>query len=167
MLNYKPSSLFRTAALALLLGSAPMAMADGTQKYVVVVERNGSTYEVAMPEMDRITFAGDGLTISDKEQNRRWFDYSQVERILLGAASNTVTEIASEGRLAVWPSPAVDTVNVAGLPEGAEVKVFTPSGALVASAPAADGTACIDISGAPAGTLIVTADGRSVKIIKN
>ena len=164
MQKRKLFNLLRSALAVVLIGTAAAAAAADT-KMVVVVERDGSTYDVAMPEMDKIEFAGDGFMIIHDGVSK-WFDYSQVDRILLGAPATSVESIASEGRLVVWPSPAVDTVNIAGLPDGAETRAYTTGGVLVASAVSADGIARLDVTNAPAGTLIVAADGRTVKIIK-
>lgn len=167
MQKRKLSSIIRGSILALMLvPAATVFAAEATQSCVVVVERDGSNYEVAIPALGKIEFAGDGFTISH-EGTVKWFEYKDVDRILIGAEPNAISAIAAEGRLAVWPSPANGFVNVAGAPDGTEIKVFSTTGALVASAVSEDGQATVDLTQAPSGTLIVSVDSRSVKIIKN
>lgn len=158
-------NFLRGSLAVLLLGSTASAVAADTTN-VVVVQQDGSTYEVPMPTMDKIEFAGDGFMISH-EGISKWFDYSQVDRILFGAEANAVSEAVAKGDIAVWPSPATDIVNITGLTEGTTVDIYTNSGVRIASATASEGTLRLDISASPVGTLILKAGDISVKILKN
>ena len=82
--------------------------------------------------------------------------------------SGVANDVVSAPRIAAYPNPTTDVVTVTGIMPGATVKLYTTSGALVASYPAPDETLSVNISHLPRGLYILTAgDGETLKIVKN
>lgn len=154
--------------LPLLAAIAVSAPALAAEPGIVVIDTDGSQQEIPLSTLDRISFGASQLTVQTKDgQDPLQYSYSSIDRIMIGKAVSSLAPLTAEGRMAVWPTVASSTVNVAGVPEGATVSVYSADGSLVTSATAGEGTATLDISSARPGLCIVTIGSQSVKIIKN
>lgn len=156
--------ILRKCAIALLMSIGVSAFAS-TGSDVVVVTPAGDQYSVAMADVEAIQFESDGFTLK-ADGTDRYFRYDEVDRILVGAESSGINAIATAGRLAIWPSPVETILNVAGVEEGTDVKVYSLSGTLIATGRSNGGIVSLDMTEAPAGTCIVTVGERSAKIIR-
>ncbi len=154
----------RKPLLAALIMAPAAAMAEGDA--VIVLAKDGTSFEVGIPQVERIEFGSSQLSVKTRSAETTSFDYSDIDRMLIGAKRQGIAKLATDGNIAVWPTMTESAVNVAGAAKGAQVRIYTASGALVASATCADGTATLDISAAPAGVCIVAIGNKSVKIIK-
>ena len=161
-------SKFKKYFLPLLAAIAVAAPALAAEPGIVVIDTDGSQQEIPLSALDRISFGASQLTVQTKDdQNPLQYSYSSIDRILFNKAVSSAASLATEGRMAVWPTITSSTVNVSGVAEGTSVSIYSADGALVTSATADEGTTVLDISSARPGVCIVTIGSQSVKIIKN
>lgn len=154
--------LLSAMAVAAMAGRAVAA-----EPAIVVIDTDGSRQEIALGNLDRVTFGASQITVQTCDgQEPLQLAYSSVDRIWLNESVNALSSVASDGRVAVWPTVTSTSVNIVGAPEGAVVNVYGVNGATVASATAADGTVTIDLSAFPQGAYIVSVGSQSVKIVK-
>lgn len=153
--------------LSAMAAAAITGRTVATEPAIVVIDTDGARQEIALSNLDRVAFGASQVTVQtrDSEEPVR-YAYSSVDRILLNESVSSLTSLAVDGRIAVWPTVTSSAVNIAGAPEGTGVNVYCPDGATVASATAADGTLSIDLSGVPQGVYVVAVGSQSVKILK-
>lgn len=161
----KLPKLIKKSLLAFAVAFPVMAMAEGGDA-VVVIAKDGSTFEVQISQVDRIGFGSTQLTVSTTGGETDAIDYKDVDRVLIGAKRQGIADLTAGGNIAVWPTVVESAVNIAGAPAGTPVRVFTSGGALVGSAVCGETGTSLDISAAPSGVCIVAVGDKSVKIIK-
>ncbi|MDE6418771.1 MAG: T9SS type A sorting domain-containing protein, partial [Duncaniella sp.] len=137
------------------------------EKVVVVIGTDGSQRQELLADVARIEIGPSSLTLMSAGGTNETFDYSAIDRVLIGAEWNAVKQLTTEGEIAVWPTVTTDIVNISGLNEGDAVTVFDLKGSTVVKASATEGLTTVNLAGLPAGLYVVTANNKSVKIIKN
>lgn len=154
--------LLSAMAVAAMAGRAVAA-----EPAIVVIDTDGSRQEIALGNLDRVTFGASQITVQTCDgQEPLQLAYSSVDRILLNESVSALSSIAADGRVAVWPTVTSSSVNISGAAEGTMVNVCGADGATVASSTAGGGTVTIDISSVPQGVYIVAVGSQSVKILK-
>lgn len=134
---------------------------------VVVISKDGTQKEVPLAHVHRIDIGDSGITLHHKAGNPSEVAYENLDRLLIGAELSGIKEIVADGSMAVWPTRVTSDINVTGATNGAPIKVYSTSGALVASSTVgADSSATIDMSGVASGVYIITVGTHSVKFIK-
>lgn len=165
-MNYCYKKLVGVITLA--LAAMPMTALADAQQAVVVVSADGSSREIALPEIARIDIADGGLTLHSRSGESSEIPYGSLDRVIIGAEFTAVDKVLGKGDVAVWPTLVTTSVNVAGLAEGTTVNVYTVGGQLFSSSQAdSDGRATIDMTRAAAGIYVVAAGNHSVKVVKN
>lgn len=159
------TQILKSACIVSVLAAAATPVMAG-EPSVVVLTKDGSSYSVPLTDVKRIGLGGDGVEISRTGGTTASYAYADINRILIGADAAGITDITSEGNIAVWPTIAHETIHIAGAEPGTPISVYALNGALVASAVATEGTTAVGISAAPDGVCIVSVGSKTVKIIK-
>ena len=152
------------AALLILWASVTVSAQD---KSVVVISKDGSTHTVALGKVDRLDFGQSAMSVRDVSGSVKELAYSEIDKVLIGELSSILNKLPDEGSLAVWPLPFTDRLNVSGLTEGSEIRLFDLKGTCVASATMTDarvntletGTLC-------AGVYVLTCGIQIIKVVR-
>lgn len=156
----------RQATLASILATAPLVVVSAQGKSVVMLAKDGSSYELALDKVSRIDFNSTEVMLTSKGGDVKSMPYTDVGKILIGADNAGLTELIAKGEIAVWPSVTTGPISISGAATGTKVHIYDQKGMLVQSAEAADETLELDISKASPGVVIVRIGDHSVKIIK-
>ena len=159
------SEFLKVAAVVSVLAPMP-ATAAGQEKSVVMLARDGSTYEIALNTVDRISLDATTVEIRGKQGESKTMSYADVDRILIGSAHSGIAELTAKGEIAVYPSVTDGPLTVAGAPAGTEVTVHDINGMLVGRAFADTERLHFDLTGARPGVMVVNVGRHVVKIIK-
>lgn len=154
-----------------LLGAvfvAATAIGTHAEQGIVVIAKDGSQTEIAMPQVQRIDIGDSGITLHQADAGPSEIAYDNVDRLLIGAEISAVKNLVTESEIAIWPTRVTDHVYITGISTGTQATAHSLSGTQVAAATAGDdSTARLDLSQAPAGVYIINAGSHSVKVIKN
>ncbi len=153
------------AVMASVLALMPLA-AFAQEKAVVMLAKDGSTYELAMSAVSRIDFGQTEVTMSGTAGQSKAMSYTDIDRILIGAPKSGLADLIARGEVAVYPSVTTGPLTIEGVEAGTEIAVYDLNGMLVKQTRAADTTVQLDLSGAAAGMMIVRVGKHPVKIIK-
>lgn len=154
----------KAAAVVLFLSASHLGMAQSAVS-LIVVEKDGNSYELPMSDVDRVDFDTFNFSVRSKDGNSEKFDYSDVKRIDFGTRT-AIAKLTKEARLLVWPSVATTNLNVVGTEVSDVINIYSIGGTRVISQKAEEGTNIIDVSALRPGEYILTAGTTSVKFIK-
>lgn len=154
----------RAAAVALLLSASQFVMAESSLS-LIVVEKDGNSFELPITNVERVDFDTFNFSVRSKEGNSEKFDYDKVSRIDFSSMT-TVAKLTKEARLLVWPSVATTDINVAGTDAVDVINIYSLNGTRVISQKAEEGKNTLDVSRLRSGEYILTAGSTSVKFIK-
>lgn len=153
--------LIAVPALAFLLAEVAFA-ADG----IAVVKKDGSQTEVSFECLARLDIGKDGITVRNTDGTYADVPYAELSKILIGVAT-TSASLPDDAAFAIYPTRTTGNVYVAGLPQGTTVSACSTAGVIAASASAdSDGNALLNLAQAPSGIYLVSAAGKTVKIVK-
>lgn len=153
--------LIAVPALAFLLAEGAFA-ADG----IAVVKKDGSQTEVSFERLDRLDIGKDGITVRNADGTSADIPYAELSKVLIGVAT-TSASLPDAAAFAVYPTRTTGNVYVAGLPQGTTVSACSTAGVVAASTSAgSDGNAVLNLAQAPSGIYLVSAAGKTVKIVK-
>lgn len=137
---------------------------------VAIIKTDGSVHHVELSDIERIDILSNTLIINTLQNKNPEYSYSDINRIDIGVSrsgdTTSIEKHISDGSIAVWPTLAEESVNVAGAPVGTRIMVYTPEGRVVASAIATGNTSSINVSALSSGLYIVSIGKYSVKIVK-
>ncbi len=159
-----PEILKRFGLAALLTVVSVPAFAQGDK--VILLEKDGTCYELAIADTERINFKEQTVEFVAKSGAEKSVAYADVNRILIGGTLSGIQNLINDGKIAVYPAITDGAVSVAGAEAGTSVRVYSVGGVLVAQAVSAGDVLSLDLSGAPAGALFVQIGNHTVKIIK-
>lgn len=157
--------ILKTGVMTMLLAVMPVA-AIAEEKAVVMLAKDGTSYEVTLNEDTRISLGQGDVTLSGAAGKEKTLPYGEIDRILIGTAASGVSDLIANGEIAVYPSVTEGPLTIAGAEAGTEISVYDINGSLVQKACAADAPLTLDLSGAQAGVMIVRIGNYPVKIIK-
>lgn len=153
--------LIAAPALAFILAQGAFA-ADG----IAVVKKDGTQTEVSFDRLARLDIGKDGVTVRNADGTSADIPYDGLSRIFIGVAT-TSASLPGTAAFAVYPTRTTGNVYVAGLPQGTTVSACSTAGVVAASASAgSDGNAVLNLAQAPSGIYLVSAAGKTVKIVK-
>lgn len=150
------------AIAALVLGVCGlMAQEDMTQALTVYTDNGEVTFLFRdKPEM---TFDGEDALLSTTKGESVRFPMAEIKNIVFGSV-NSVKGVAASG---VTVSLEGELLAVGGLEPGAQVKVFTAAGAMVAEASAAaDGRVELQLGNLASGVYVAAIPGHTFKFIR-
>lgn len=157
--------LFASLAAGLLFTPAAL-YAQGPVAGVIVIDRQGNHTEIPFANLDRINLSDTGIKLITSDGAASSTSYTDLDRIMVGAALSGVGEIAAEASFVLWPSVTDGIVHLKADKE-AEVIVTSMSGAQVVSASLPEsGSLTLDLSPLTPSVYIVCCGDNSVKIIK-
>lgn len=155
----------KLSATVLLCMAAMLARAEAIPG-VAVLDKDGSTYELALESLDRLNFGQHTLTVVTTAGEEKNFEYADIDKINFGVEVSAINAINAAGNIAVWPTLVSAGLNISGAQAGTAVRVYSASGALLLTATCGEGTLSLDMSKVPAGLCVVAVGDRSVKVIK-
>ena len=144
----------KKAVMASVLALMPAA-AIAQEQAVVMLGKDGSTYELALSEVSRIDFGTTGVTLTGTAGQSKAMPYADINRILIGSPKSGIADLIAKGEVAVYPSVTAGPLTIEGV-----------EGILVRQTRAADTTVQLDLSDVAAGMMIVRVGKYPVKIIK-
>lgn len=152
----------RRMIAALVLAMIP-AMMYAVDDALVVTYKNNQTFSYVLADRPNVTFDGMQLFIKSDALDDT---HSMADvKTFTFADLSAIADVAADERRIVFTDAAAVTLE--GFAAGTAVSVSDMQGRMVLStAVAADGTAIIDISQLSAGVYVITADGKSYKILK-
>ncbi len=158
---------FSVKVIAFMLLCAVGGVASAQEKSVVIVGRDGTVTAVAMTDVDRIDIGAMAMTVRNVSGKVTEYAYTDVDRVLIGQSSTAVDKIRDDGSVAVWPVPFTDVLNISGLAEGTEVRIYDIRGNCVASEQSADvSVTTIGTSALASGVYVLKYGDKSLKIIR-
>lgn len=157
--------IIKAGAFALLLSAMPAAL-SAQEKAVVMLAKDGQTYELALADVDRIDFGRSEVSMTGKSGGSKSMEYAQIDRILIGCDFSGIAGLTAQGDIAVYPSVTTGPLTIAGAPGGTRIAVYTLGGTKVKEARTSETMLTLDLSDAPSGMMIVQVGTRPVKIIK-
>jgi len=155
----------KTMAVAAVLAAVPIAAA-GQGNTVVMLAKDGSTYELALSDVSRINFGAGAVELVGKSGDSKSMPYADVNRILIGGVPSGIADLIAKGEIAVYPSVTTGPLTITGADAGTEVSVYDLNGVMVCKAVATDAPLNLDLKDARPGMLIVRVGAYPVKIIK-
>ena len=152
---------------SLAIGTACVlsAAAEG-KKAVVVISTDGSQRQEVLDNVERIEIGATALTLKSVGGASETVDYTDIDRMIIGAEWTAIRSITAPGEIAVWPVATTDIVNISGLTADTPIVVFDIKGATALQTVAAEGVTSISLGHLPSGAYVVTTGNRSVKISK-
>lgn len=97
------------------------------------------------------------------------YDFSSLQRIYFTEVKKDdptmVEDIANEGVL-LYPNPAVESVNLSGVPTDAIITIFNMSGSVVSNMKANDNVLSINVANYKSGIYFIKINNEVVKFIK-
>lgn len=151
------------AGFAYIAAPVDMSAADNG---IIVIARDGSRHEVIFDNLNYIEIGNTAVTVHHSDGDSHTHDYTDVDRILIGAKTSAIDNVTAAGDIAIWPSTVVEAVNVAGAKAGAVITVADTAGRQFTTSADSDGTAIIDVTAMAPGVIIVNVNNHSVKLIK-
>ncbi len=158
------TKFLKKAAIAAALAMMPAA-ALASEAAVVMLAKNGSTYQIALSDVDRISFNAATVELTGKTGQANSMAYADIDRILIGAPLSGLADLIAEGEIAVYPSVTEGPLTVTG-EAGTDISVYDLNGVKVYHTRAAGETLTLDLGAVHPGIMVVRIGGRSVKIIK-
>ncbi len=168
------TKFLKKAAIAAALAMMPAA-ALASEAAVVMLAKNGSTYQIALSDVDRISFNAATVELTGKTGQANSMAYADIDRILIGAPLSGLADLIAEGEIAVYPSVTEGPLTVTGAigmtlvvsaSAGTDISVYDLNGVKVYHTRAAGETLTLDLGAVHPGIMVVRIGGRSVKIIK-
>ena len=159
------TKFLKKAAIAAALAMMPAA-ALASEAAVVMLAKNGSTYQIALSDVDRISFNAATVELTGKTGQDNSMAYADIDRILIGAPLSGLADLIAEGEIAVYPSVTEGPLTVTGAEAGTDISVYDLNGVKVYHTRAAGETLTLDLGAVHPGIMVVRIGGRSVKIIK-
>ena len=155
-------------ALLMLVASGMTARADTEVLSVIVVEKDGTTTSTPISQTAKIALGATDVTVLSKDGSGKSYDYSQIARIDIKDDRITLDKIAiaPDAKLAVWPSPATVTLNVAGTEAGDRISIFGIDGECKIQTKGESERTVINVSSLASGVYVLVAGETSVKFIK-
>lgn len=97
------------------------------------------------------------------------YDFSSLQRIYFTKAEEKdqtiVEEVANQGIL-LYPNPAMESVNLSGVPADANITIFNMSGSVVSNMKANDNVLNINVANYKSGIYFIRINSEVVKFIK-
>lgn len=164
-MNHLISNFLKKAAVASALALMPL-LAFAQENAVVMLGKDGSTYELALSQVSRITFGASEVTLTGTAGQSKAMPYADINRILIGAPKSGIADLIAKGEVAVYPSVTTGPLTIEGVDAGTEIAVYDLNGILVRQISATDTTVQLDLSDVASGMMIVRVGKHPVKIIK-
>lgn len=164
-MNHLISNFLKKAAVASALALMPV-LAFAQENAVVMLGKDGSTYELALSQVSRITFGASEVTLTGTAGQSKAMPYADINRILIGAPKSGIADLIAKGEVAVYPSVTTGPLTIEGVDAGTEIAVYDLNGILVRQISATDTTVQLDLSDVASGMMIVRVGKHPVKIIK-
>ena len=155
----------RKAAFFSALATMP-AIASAQGNSVVMLAKDGTTYELALDRVSTIDFKSTEVLLNGKGGEVKAMPYADIKKIIIGSDGAGLTELTANGEIAVWPSPTTGPLQITGVETGTRILAYDQKGILVASATAADTTVALDITNATTGIVVLKIGDKTVKVIK-
>lgn len=135
---------------------------------VALIRTDGTQHKIEFASLKHIEIGTTTVTLHHATDAPVTHDMADIHRIDIGVdvSQSAIDKLTQEGSIAVWPTVTESAINISGAPQGAAVSVYSLDGRLITKTAAAEGTFAVDLSGADAGTYVVTVNNKSVKIIK-
>ena len=131
-------------------------MADDFSLYITA---SSTSSEYSLSSLKKITFSGGNIVLTTTSGQSQSFAISSITKMYFGTTSSSIQQLA-DGAATTWDG---ETLTFAG--NSGKVRIYRPSGTLVASQSIAD-EASISLSTLPRGIYIVNINGKSFKISK-
>lgn len=163
-MNHHFKCSLKKMVLAAFLTAIPLA-ASATEPKVVMLGKDGTSYDLALKDVDRINFSAAGAELLGNSGEHHAMNYADIDRILIGSTLS-VSDLTAKGEIAVYPSVTDGPLNVVGIEPGTDIYVYDISGRRITAVTAQDSAVTLDLSDAPAGVMAVRIGMHSVKIIK-
>lgn len=97
------------------------------------------------------------------------YDFSSLQRIYFskieGGEETIVEDVADDGIL-LYPNPAVESINISGVPTDANISVFNTNGMLISNMKADGDILSIDVADYKSGIYFIRINSDVVKFIK-
>lgn len=156
---------FQTFTLALAAGICLWCAqpADADVLTVTVLDNDGSTCQVEVPELDRIEVGTETLTLRQYDGSQCTHQIADIDRITV-SRTNGAASLATDGKIALWTEGS--TLHAAGLVPGQALTVADMGGTALNAKADANGCLSLDITALAAGPLAVKTADRSAKIMK-
>lgn len=162
------TTFLRLTLLAVLAAGSFLGVRAEEQRgeWLIVIPQSGDSYSVKMADVDRINLGTNQVTVVTNSGDKKSYGYNEVDRIKIAAQPVGISQITSEGNIAVWPTIVTSTLHIAGAAEGTPVMVYDMSGILVAEGKASSETLDLNLRNASAGVCIVKVGNKTVRIVK-
>ena len=157
--------ILKRIGLAAVLTIMP-ALAFSQTKALILLTKDGSTYEFALKDVDRINFNAQTVEMLTVAGTGQSIAYSDIDRISFGSTQSGISDLVKGGNIAVYPSVTSGPLTIAGAEAGTDISVFDINGTLVSQTRATDSALTLDLSDAASGVMIVRIGNHTVKIIK-
>lgn len=139
---------------------------SGKAQSLVITQKDGTTTS-GLLNASKISFSGSNLIFATSNSVSFPFSISELRKITFTTNSSSISnENGAASALKVYPNPARDFIQLAGLPAGGIlVQIVRIDGSLVFSG-AVEASASIEIASLASGVYIVKANGQTSKFIK-
>lgn len=164
-MNHHISNFLKKTAMASAMALMPV-LAFAQESAVVMLGKDGSTYELALSQVSRVTFGASEVTLTGTAGQSKAMPYTDINRILIGAPKSGIADLVAKGDVAVYPSVTTGPLTIEGVDAGTEIAVYDLNGILVRQISATDTTVQLDLSDVASGMMIVRVGKHPVKIIK-
>lgn len=155
----------RNAIFASGLAMVPI-VASSQDKAVVMLAKDGTSYELVLNQVERIDFNPTEVVMSGASGEANTLAYADIDKILIGTDKTGISELLAKGEIAVYPSVTTGPLTITGADAGTRIRIFDRNGVLLQTAEASDEPLMLDISNASAGVVIVQIGNHAVKVIK-
>jgi len=128
---------------------------------------SGTERTTALTNLSKITFSGTNMLMTYLNGSFEAIDLLSVQKIeftLLNGV-DAVKEIGTA--MVIYPSPAVDKITLANIPEGAKLAVlYRLDGRVISTISLASASQDIDVSSLPSGFYLLRVNNNTVKFVK-
>lgn len=138
---------------------------SGADRGVIIIDKTGNKYEIAFPQLNKIS-VGQKVSVENKSGETVDYDYSEIDRIMIGAETSGIKEAIKDARLAVWPTIFDNEINVSGSEASQQIVIYNLEGKVVLTAHGSESVTTIDTSRLSSGYYVLQTGSQSVKIMK-
>ena len=127
----------------------------------------GTEKSTALSSLSKITFLGSNMVMTFTNGSFEAVDLLSVQKIGFTILNGVESVVQTGESMFVYPSPAIDRITLANLPEGARMAtIFRLDGSAVERIQLSSNTQAIDVSNIPSGFYLLRVNNSTVKFAK-
>lgn len=134
---------------------------------IILKFNNGNTSGITFSSLDKITFSGSNMIVSQKNNSSNAYSLLIVQNLIFGLYADTPTVYPNNNLLNFYPNPAQDYIKINNTDnQKTHIEIFSTDGTLKLSTVVESSSTPINIKFLQPGMYIIKANNTSSKLMK-